>query len=1048
MALDKQSVSFNFQQGIDTFGDPNQLPMGKFVSLQNGIFVADESYAKLQKRNGYGLLTTLPDTTTTYLSTFGTGLVGVGNSGIRTYSQPTNAWYTSGLMHNLQISVVPVIRNSVNQFAVDAAVSANGLVCATFIENSLVGSASAQATAKVIVTDLNSGQVVLPSTPIVSSYGSTSATRMSRVFSIGSMFAVVYEASVSSGISHLEMVHLSQTSQPSISSVTTITTNYSPQTSGSASSYSAFDGIVSSNALFLAWYSIASSGLLATKYDPAFNQGAVARVGSTSYVTMVSVAADNTASSATVYYSYSSLWNGSSVLTFDQQMVNVSMTDYNFNLFPGTNNPFTNQFIANMGSVAGDGSLRLLVEKRTTATAAFPVVLSHVSHALMGPSSGAAVSEYLANSVGMGSKPFLLGSQVAFMGATNSTYQSTYFLFKGVGSSSFLLGDPNGTKASSIVIGKLAYGNGGGWLGNGIPQTNVIGSSAFISYLIKDSLQSVSKATNVSSSTQTVGFYSNTGINVAKFNFTNQSIFSIETGSNLHINGGQLWHFDGSGIDELNFHLFPDNIVVSTASSGGSLATQSYFYVACYEYTDNKGNIFRSAPSIPVNVNTVGAGNSINTITINTYPISARQPNIVQTVLYRWSTAQQAYYKVASSQNPIAAPFAQVPLSTLPGSYVSQTVTISDPFSDAQILGNTALYTNGGVVEDIAPPACSGLAMFDARLWLIDAEDPNLLWFSKQVIENTPVEMSDLFTLFVPPNTSTGIPTGPMTSIAPMDDKLIIFKANTIYYINGTGPDNTGANNQYSQPILVSSGIGCANQNSIVLTPMGIMFQSNKGIWIVKRDMSVEYIGKEAEHYNSATVMAAYLVPGTNHVRFTLNNGLALVYDYLVGQWGIFTTNGISACLYGGLHTYLDGSGNVLQETPNAYVENATPVVLQFQTGFINLAGLQGYQRAYRAYLLGQYLSPHRYTLGVAYDYNSSVIQTATISPDNTTGSGSSVEQWQVNFKQQQCQSFQLTFQEISSGTAGAGLTMSGVNLVYGMKKGYPRNLPAKYKTG
>jgi len=53
-----------------------------------------------------------------------------------------------------------------------------------------------------------------------------------------------------------------------------------------------------------------------------------------------------------------------------------------------------------------------------------------------------------------------------------------------------------------------------------------------------------------------------------------------------------------------------------------------------------------------------------------------------------------------------------------------------------------------------------------------------------------------------------------------------------------------------------------------------------------------------------------------------------------------------------------------------------------------------------------------------------------------------------VFFKYDQCQSFQLTFNEISSGSAGAGLTISAINLVYGKKKTFARNIASKNRTG
>ena len=74
-----------------------------------------------------------------------------------------------------------------------------------------------------------------------------------------------------------------------------------------------------------------------------------------------------------------------------------------------------------------------------------------------------------------------------------------------------------------------------------------------------------------------------------------------------------------------------------------------------------------------------------------------------------------------------------------------------------------------------------------------------------------------------------------------MDDKLIIFKKDAIYYITGTGPDNTGANGTFSDATFITSTVGCANPSSIVLMPNGIMFQSDKGIWLLDRQLGTTY---------------------------------------------------------------------------------------------------------------------------------------------------------------------------------------------------------------
>jgi hypothetical protein len=199
-------------------------------------------------------------------------------------------------------------------------------------------------------------------------------------------------------------------------------------------------------------------------------------------------------------------------------------------------------------------------------------------------------------------------------------------------------------------------------------------------------------------------------------------------------------------------------------------------------------------------------------------------------------------------------------------------------------------------------------------------------------------------------------------------------------------------------------------------------------------------------------------VPGTNQVRFTLSNGVVLMYDYYFQQWGTFVgVPAISSTVYEGAHTFINSLGRVFQEGAG-YTDGGTPVLVSFTTSWLNLAGLQGFERAYFFYLLGVYKSPHKITVKVAYDYNPSTPQITTITPDNYSGpygsdtiygggspygGPSNIEQWRVFFDQQKCQAFQLTLTEsydASIGASpGAGFTLSGINALVGLKDNKPR---------
>lgn len=1033
MALQKQSFPINFLKGMDTKPDPNQLQFGEFADLQNVIF---DKLGALKKRNGFKNKTSLPTAATT-LTTYNNNLTAIGTT-LQSYSEGSNTWINNGLIQPMRLTTLPVVRNSVNQSQADAVISPNGLVCTAYTESN-----GTTTSTKYVVADSTTGQNVVAQGTLNAdtTYG------LPKVFVLGGYFIIVYVSPASFNLKFIAI----NTSTLGVGTEQTITTSITPSTTQN------FDGVVYNGNLYLAWNGASASGVKAAFINSALTVSSNIIVDASHAATLMSLTADSTNNVIwmTYYNSATSIGYSLTVSPVDLSSVLaatsiitattvVNITSYNVSgvntfFYEVTNSP--NNFI-----------------RKNTITAAGSVGSSSI----------------VIRSLGLASKAFSISGQLYFLATYASTYQPTYFI---VSSSS--------TAASPIVVAQLANSNGGGLLTNGLPCALVSGTTVSIAYLIKDLVTPVNKNTNVPAFTQTAGIYTQTGVNLASFNFTTSGFSTAEIGDNLHLTGGFLWSYDGVKPVEQNFFLYPEGTTSpSQPTTGGSLTAQVYFYQIVYRWTDNHGNIFRSSPSIPFQVDIHTSGTSTNTInlTIPTLRVTYKIDNPVVIEVYRWSTAQQTYYLTGTTANPTINP--KLNDTTI------DTVSFADLNADLTILGNQVLYTTGGVLEDYSPPSFNAITLFDTRLWGIDAEDPNILLFSKTVIENTPVEFSPFQSIYVAPNISEKQSTGPMKCVFPMDDKIIIFKESTMYYINGTGPDITGANSQYSEPTFIASPVGCSNQNSIVLIPDGLMFQSQKGIWLLDRGLGARYIGAPMEKYNANTILSSVAIPNSNRIVFTLDNGISLAYDYFVGTWSTFTgINGISSTIYNGLHTYLSApitvspptdipyttSAQVYQETPNLYLDGANPVQMAFTTGWISLAGLQGFKRAYWIIILGNYISPHTFSFGIAFDFNPAIIQQPIITPtnsaeswgddafwgqdndpemvtDDTWGGTSDVEQWQINFQRQTCQSFQLTFNEIYDPSknipAGAGLTLSSMNLIVGLKKGYPRNIAASNKVG
>jgi hypothetical protein len=651
-------------------------------------------------------------------------------------------------------------------------------------------------------------------------------------------------------------------------------------------------------------------------------------------------------------------------------------------------------------------------------------------------------------SLGLASKAFLLNDVSYFLGI----YSQLPGYNQGLAAGSTLFNNQPSyflINQSGQCVAKLAYSNGGGSLYTvGLPSALVSDETVRIAYFYQDFIESVNKATQ--SATPSAAIYTQTGINLATFVFESKGT-SSEIGGTLNLGAGLVWAYDGYSLVEQGFNLWPDFVEVTTSGTAGNMTAQQYYYQVTYEWSDNNGNIYRSAPSVPVSITLTSATST--EIYIPTYRVTYKTQNPVKIVIYRWSVMQQNYYQVTSITAPL--------LNNTTVDYVM----FNDTLADTSIIGNNLIYTTGGVLEDIGPPATNIVSLFNDRLWLVDSEDQNLLWFSKQVIEGTPVEMSDLLTLYVAPTTSAQQSTGVITALSPMDDKLVIFKENAVGYINGIGPDNTGANNQYSDFIIINSVIGCDIPGSIVLMPLGLMFQSSKGIWLLGRDLSTNYIGAPVESLTiGATVLSAINIPMTTQVRFTLDSGITLLYDYFYQQWGTFVNiPAVSSTVYQQLHTYLSPIGQVFQETPGEYLDNSSPVLMSFTTSWFSLAGVQGFERFYHFYLLGQTLSPFKLNVQIAYDFNSNPTQSQLIAPTSYSTAWGTDPLWgdsspwggsdglfkeRVFPNKQKCESFQLTLTEVFDSTigqpAGAGLTLTGLNIVVGLKRAFRTSSAAK----
>jgi hypothetical protein len=642
----------------------------------------------------------------------------------------------------------------------------------------------------------------------------------------------------------------------------------------------------------------------------------------------------------------------------------------------------------------------------------------------LGSFTSAASNRYLG--VGIASKMFMEEDNHYFVGVHDSELQATYFLCQ--------------PATTGRVVARFSPGIAGRVIAdNGPCRISALGDKR---YLVGSQIKGKT-VTDFST------FFSLLGVNQTIFDFdVEDNLNSAVLGDNLHISAGFLYMYDGRRVVEHGFHLYPENLTAGTnAAFGGSMSNGTYQYAAVYMWTDKFGQEHRSAPSIGLSViTTAGGSGQTQQVIVPTLRLTDKLDVAIE--LYRTETLGDVFYRVTSTTSPTY------------NSTVVSTVTVTDTISDTDLVSREILYTTGGILDNFTSPASSIIESFGNRLVLAGLEDPNKIQYSKIRTQGQPVEFNDNLIININP---LG---GDIKALFAYDDKLLIFKNQSIYFISGDGPNNAGQQDNFTEPELVSADVGCVDRYSTILTPDGVMFKSRKGIYLLDRGLALTYIGAPVEIFNDYKISSSDIIAKNNQVIFVTDNKIALVYDYLMKQWTTFTNHGgYASTVIDTDYYYLRTDRTLFKKNDEIFHDNGTSVKMRMQTGWMSFADIQNFKRVYRMEFLGAFYSAHQLKVQVAYDFNDIYVHSKTIDTadfidisaygeDTPYGSGSpyggpgNVYQFRIDFQQQKCESIKIQIEDIQSGTElGRGAEWSNMNFVVG-NKGSESKLNSNKKYG
>ncbi len=497
-----------------------------------------------------------------------------------------------------------------------------------------------------------------------------------------------------------------------------------------------------------------------------------------------------------------------------------------------------------------------------------------------------------------------------------------------------------------------------------------------------------------------------------------------------------VW-LDGASTMPYGFVHAPQIISITEAGGGQPIANGNYSYVATYAWRDANGVLHRSIPSPPRAASVANSGTS--TITIATTSVSPKlrtltastSANPVLVELWRTTVgATGSHYKLTLE------PLYQVGVNDARAGTIAVTDTKADADIGGGIFGliplNTQqqLYTDVGELDNVQPPSFVTVTTHRGRLVGL-GPDLRTVWLSKDSTLDATLApgFNEALTLAFAHD---------KTALASLDTVLVVFGQDNIDVVQGDGPDDRGDQNTWQiQP--VQTDVGCVNPRSVVTFPMGVMFESRKGIEVIDRGLGISWIGVTIDDTLSTYpyITSAVLVAEQHEVRFTCDDGESLgailAYDYLEKVWftRIYTdasdTDAASvrfadAAMIDGVYTLLTVGGQVYRESATSsldggdtYVE--TDILLAPISAQPGRAGWSNdnlsWQRVKDLTLMGTSTADHDLEVSFARDYANTFEQTHTFVANSDVTTPGPLEKARVTVAVQKCQAIQIRIRDL-----------------------------------
>ena len=475
------------------------------------------------------------------------------------------------------------------------------------------------------------------------------------------------------------------------------------------------------------------------------------------------------------------------------------------------------------------------------------------------------------------------------------------------------------------------------------------------------------------------------------------------------------------------FHHFPDFVTFTAAA--GTLTNGTYQVVAVYEDVDSRGNIYRSAPSVPQSHTTAVGG----------FRIDAPAPRLYESPAHGSQTTTIAFYRTAVNPgiNPRFFFRGRIGIGSISG---GATVTgITD--NNINVADGEELYVlDGQVIENGPPPPLSQFTTWNGRGMYLLEENRRAFGWTKLFKEGVGIEFSEDFVGLIEDEY------GDLTAQAPMGRRFVFFKRDCFYWIDGDGPDDLG-NGEFTLPERVVGFPGTTNPRSVLSSEIGVFYQApDLTMWLMGPGSQCAPLGDPVSDIASV-IKDAVLVPDKRQARFYTASGTVLVYHLDRRRWTTFTMPAVSSvCVHdGAVFASLATPNAIIREDAATWADNGTTYQAILELAWLSLGKLAGYMRTWAIQLLGESLGAHTLSLQATADFGNATATRTLASTAIASAHGYRVEA-KVPRQLQQETALKLRISDNSPTTAGFAL--EAINLQVGLAPGRRPRLPRAHRMG